>query len=291
MSIVITCGNVRCELPVADLFVTLPSGYKGNLKIKQEEENVITLDCDSIITIKEENDIMIEESIVPPVITAVPLPQPLRIRTPPLPPSPVTAYDLSPSPIPFACPNSPHDVPELFELASPVSELFEMAPELAPPSLVETAPVNQKRKSKEKKVNHPKENKVTRQKKDNDITKYVEEGEEITHQVSLDGNGTFAYCTSSYKMKKNDLSGVSYPVYTIHSCHPAPQGLVGSSGYTSLTDICRTFATHLEHDKFRVEGLSSWSNGWTISSVMRNGKLVKLSKLRDMAEKATAQNA
>jgi hypothetical protein len=284
MSIVITCGNVRCELPVADLFVTLPSGYKGNLKIKQEEENVITLDCDSIITIKEEDDIMIVESIVPPVIVAQPVPQPLRIRTPPLPESPVVAYGLSPSPIPFACPNSPHDVPELFELSSQI-------PELAPPSLVETAPVNQKRKSKEKKANHPKENKVTRQKKDNDITKYVEEGEEITHQVSLDGLGHLAYCTSSYEMVKNHITGVSYPVFTVHSSNPHSKHFVDFPRHTSLTDICRTYATQLVLDGHRKDYVSEPANGWAISSVMRNGKLVKLSKIRDMAEKATAQNA
>ncbi len=282
MSIVITCGNVRCELPVADLFVTLPSGYKGNLKIKQEEENVITLDCDSIITIKEEDDIMIVEPfvpIVPPVIVAQPVSQPLRIRTPPLPESPVVAYGLSPSPIPFACPNSPHDVPELFHLASPVPELFDTAsqiPELAPPSLVETAPVNQKTISD--RLIPGKTGRINK-KKDRNVGNYVEDGELITHSVSTGGHANPLHCVSVYHKQVNPKNGETYDCFMIQECNDVPS-LIGSVYYT-LTEVCRTFSNELVKAGLRTAPKNATFNGWDNSRVMRGGKMMKLSKIRD----------
>lgn len=285
MSIVITCGNVRCELPVADLFITLPSGYKGNLKIKQEEENVITLDCDSIITIKEEDDIMIVEPfvpIVPPVITAVPIPQaqaqPLRIRTPPLPESPVlqslrspvVAYGLSPSPIPFACPNSPHDIPELFDTASQI-------PELAPPSLVETAPVNQK--TIRDRLIPGKTGRINK-KKDRNLENYIAEGTEITHSVTGGPRQSYT-CISTYFKKYDYESQDVRDTFLIRRCEAVPS-LIHRS-FHSLTAVCKAFASALVDAGIRPEDKNAAYNGWDNSRVMRNGKLVKLSKIRDEA--------
>ncbi len=285
MSIVITCGNVRCEFPISNaenLFVTLPSGYKGNLKIKQEEENVITLDCDSIITIKEEADIVEVDSVVPPVIVAQPVAQPLRIRTPPLPESPVlqslrspvVAYGLSPSPIPFACPNSPHDIPELFDTASQI-------PELAPPSLVETAPVNQK--TIRNRLIPGKTGRVNK-KKDRNVGNYVEDGELITHSVSTGGHANPLHCVSVYHKQVNPKNGEIYDRFVIQECNDVPS-LIGSAYYT-LTEVCRTFSNELIKAGLRTAPKNATFNGWDNSRVMRGGKLVKLSKIRDEMDDA-----
>lgn len=267
MSIVIAYGTVRLELPIsnnAELSITLPNSFKGGLNIKQEKEHVITLDCSSVITLKEEAEIVEVEPVVPPV--AIANAEPLRIRTPPLPmspESPVVAYGLSPSPIPFVCPqDSPHD---FFET------LLESAPELAPPSLVETAPVNPKGKTG--RIN---------KKKDRTVSNYVEDGELITHSVSTGGHAAPLHCVSVYQKQINQKNGESYDCFMIQQCESVPS-LIGSVYYT-LTEVCRTFSNELVKAGLRNAPKNATFNGWDNSRVMRNGKMTKLSKIRDEAD-------
>lgn len=293
MSIVITCGNVRCELPMADLKITLPEGYKGNVSVKQEKENVITLDCASMITIKEEEEVSIVEPVVPVVIVAQPLPQPhLRIRTPPLPESPVsfwnqvTAFGLSPSPIPYCCPdNSPHEIEE---------PLFLDAPELHPPSLVETAPVpapflNNKFAKKYMKYSttdrlFPGKTGRINKKKDRNVGNYVEDGELITHSVSTGGHASALKCVSVYQKQVNANNGETYDTFMIQECEPV-SSLIGQMFYT-LTEVCRTFSNELVKAGLRTASKNATFNGWDNSRVMRGGKMTKLSKIRDEMDDA-----
>lgn len=268
MSIIITCGNVRCEFPLADLCITLPQGYKGNVNI-QEVPSV-----KDVIPIKEEVEVVEVESVIPPVTAVVvePLRQSLRIRTPPLPVSPpsfrspVVAYGLSPSPIPYCCPeNSPHEIPEPFFLDSYDSS--PIAPELQPLSLVEMAQeceylVTESNPKKPFRVN---------KKTDRNIGNYISEGTLITHTIT----GGFT-CVSMYHKEVSEKTHEIYDCFVIEECNAVPS-FIGMS-LTSLSGVCNTFAELLVH---ATEGNATKYNGWVHSSVLRNGKFIKLSKIRD----------